>query len=86
MTYEEIKEILREMDCGIMNRFKYPQDASPETINDILSDITGKDNIQITEDMNGHDMDWGIDFEFEGHAYHAWGSVYSGSFLIQKEE
>jgi hypothetical protein len=84
MELEALKEQLRNQGVGLDNYFKYPQDASPETINKVLSELSGDDK-EITEDMNGCDMDWSCDFEFEGMEFHTWGSVYSGSFLIQKE-
>ena len=87
MEIEALKKVLRESEAGEdVSYRKLSGEVSPQTINKILSELSGDNSVEITEDMNGHDMDWSCDLTFEDMEFDVWGSVYSGSFMFEKQE
>lgn len=79
---EEVKEKIRNMETGYENMFTHTEKLPPNSVDRILDELGC--GSQIGEDWNGCDLDWSVDFEFEGMKMHAWGSGYSGSMNFQK--
>lgn len=87
MEIEELKSKLRNLQIGKHLDFggDKNEDASPKTINSILSELSGDRSVSITDDINGCDMDWSYKLTFEGMKFDTWGSIYLGSFMFQKK-
>lgn len=66
--------------------WKYPMELSVDSINAKLQEI-GVDE-DISEDWNGHDLDWSIidPFEYNSMEFEIWGCATSGSFMFQRRK
>lgn len=59
----------------------YPEDISVDSIEELLSEVSGTDFY--LEDFNGCDQDWSDNIVIDGVHYSVWGSATSGSFCIR---
>lgn len=84
MELNELKEKLKTMEIGYDDKFTYPNEIPPEQIDKILDEFGVSETLG--EDWNGCDLDWSRDFKYEGMTFSAWGSGYSGSMVISREE
>jgi hypothetical protein len=69
--------------------YEYPEDISPDRINRVLNIMKESEDreISITEDINGHDMDWSLidNIIYMNCQYFVWGCVTSGSLMFRKK-